>query len=188
MPRRPNQRAQKFEDHEARVAKAIQEINDHPDAKLLHIAKANHLAPNTIYNRLNHRTQDARSAQADVQNLSLEENAVVRWVESRDSLGLPPKHEELRRMALHIINSRGTTKVEHIGDHWTARFIARHPEIATMVAHAMDRERAFPAIGKISRAISNGSTMSCIVTISIPWIFGILTRRASSWGRGIRRM
>ena len=67
---------------------------------------------------------------------------MVRRVERRDSLGLPPKHEELRRIAHYIINSRGTTKVEHIGGHWTARFIARHPEIATMVAHAMDRERA----------------------------------------------
>ena len=38
MPRRPNKKAQRYGDHEERVAKAIKDLKDNPESKMKHVA------------------------------------------------------------------------------------------------------------------------------------------------------
>ena len=56
MPRRTNRKAAKYEDHEHRVTKSLQELDSHPDAKIKDVAEANGLARKTLYNRSHGKT------------------------------------------------------------------------------------------------------------------------------------
>jgi broad specificity phosphatase PhoE len=44
MPRKQSKKAEKYDDHQRRVARAIQELKDNPEAKLKNIAQANGLS------------------------------------------------------------------------------------------------------------------------------------------------
>jgi hypothetical protein len=64
---------------------------------------------NTLHNRIYGKSKPAREAHPEKTALTKEaENEVVRRVEHRDSLGLGPKHRELREMVISVINNRGT--------------------------------------------------------------------------------
>jgi hypothetical protein len=105
---RPSKKTEKYDDRESKIASAIKDLKDHPDAKLKHVADHYGLNRNTLHNRLKEKHKPAREAQPDNAALTKEEeNEVVSWVENRDSLGLGPKHRELREMVVSVINNRG---------------------------------------------------------------------------------
>ena len=124
------------------MTKAIQELNDNPDSKLKHIAAANGLTKKTLYNRYCGRTHAAQAAHPEQQALTkAEEDEIVRWVEWRDTLGFPPKHKKQVCMVVAVRNGKNGVQHHRLRDHFTARFLKRHPEIATTVVRAMDRDR-----------------------------------------------
>jgi hypothetical protein len=43
-------------------------------------------------------------------------------------------------MVVSMLNSKGQ-RCHRVGDHYTTRFLKRHPQVATTVARAMDRDR-----------------------------------------------
>ena len=62
-------------------------------------------------------------------------------MEKRDALGYPPKQKELRWIIVQILNNNPEgTRCDTVGDHYTSRFLERHPSIATTVARAVDRD------------------------------------------------
>jgi hypothetical protein len=141
MPRRQNKKAVRYDSHEEKVTRAIKELRENPDSKLKHVAAFHGLNRKTLFNRYYGRTQAARDAHPESRKLAPEEeNAVIEWVEKRDTLGFPPKHKELTRMVVSMLNSKGQ-RCDRLGDHYTTRFLKRHPQVATTVAWAMDRDR-----------------------------------------------
>ena len=50
MPRRPNKKAQRYNDHEEEVAKAIKDLKNNPESKMKHIAAHHGLDRDTLYN------------------------------------------------------------------------------------------------------------------------------------------
>ena len=153
MPRPPNKKAIKYDNFESRVARATQELRENPKSKLKNVASANGLTRKTLYNRYYGRTHAARAAHPEQQVLTTaQEEAVVRWVERRDALGFPPKHKELVRMVVAIRQNENGVQHHRLGNHFTMRFLKRHPQIATTVAHAMNRDRVMA----INRGNING--------------------------------
>jgi hypothetical protein len=97
---------------------------------------------NILHNRIYGESKPAREAHPENAALTKEEeNAVVRWVEHRDSLGLGPKHRVFRQMVISVINNREGPRRDHMGDHFTARLLKRHPNVAASVMKATDRLR-----------------------------------------------
>ena len=146
MPRRPNKKALRYGGHEERVAKAIKDLKDNPESKMKHVAARAHYGLNrdTLHNRYYGKTQAARAAHPEQRSLAEEqERSVEEWVEKRDALGYPLKHKELRRVVVRILDGPGGTRCDRVGDHYTSRFLKRHPSNATTVARAVDRLPAF---------------------------------------------
>ena len=107
-----------------------------------HVAAHYGLNRDTLHNRYYGKTQAARAAHPEQRSLTEEhERSVEEWMENRDALGYPPKRKELRRMIVQILNNPEGTRCDRVGDHYTSRFLKRHPSIATTVARAVDRDR-----------------------------------------------
>jgi hypothetical protein len=107
---------------------------ENPDSKLKHVAAFHGLNRKTLFNLYYGRTQAARDAHPESGKLAPEEeNAVIEWVEKRDTLGLRPKHKELTRMVVSMFNSK-RQRCDRLGDHCTTPFLKRHPQVATTIA------------------------------------------------------
>ena len=95
-----------------------------------------------LHNRYYGKTQAARAAHPEQRSLTEEhERSVEEWMENRDALGYPPKRKELRRMIVQILNNPEGTRCDKVGDHYTSRFLKRHPLITTTVARSVDRDQ-----------------------------------------------
>ena len=62
-------------------------------------------------------------------------------MEKRGALGFPPKHKELVRFIMDLLNSKAGPPVNRLGDHFITRFFKRHPAVVTTVARAMGWDR-----------------------------------------------
>jgi hypothetical protein len=129
MSRRPYQKAQKYADYERRVAQAIQQFKSSPKTRLNNTARANGLSRKTLYNRYYGHTHAARSAHLERRGINEEENAVVQWLEKRNSMSFPPKHKELVRMLVAVINSKEDTAAIVWETTITARFLNIIPRL-----------------------------------------------------------
>ena len=99
MPRRPNKKAQRYGDHEERVAKATKDLAENPESKMKQVAAQYELNSDTIRNCYHGKTQTARVAHLEPRSPTGEqERSVEGWVELRNPPGYPPKHKKLRRM------------------------------------------------------------------------------------------
>ena len=99
-----------------------------------HIAAHYGLDRDTLHNGYYGKTQAARAAHPEQRSLTEEqERSVEEWVEKWDALGHPPKHNELRRMIVQILNNPEGTRCDRVGDHCTSRFLKRHPSVARQI-------------------------------------------------------
>lgn len=138
----PNGGSAPIEKHGGDVAAAIQAVKDHPESKFSHIAHAHNIHRGTLYNRLHERTHDRRHAHAGQQLLATEEGKeVVSKILEWDERGAAPKHRCVDKMAASVIQARATPAEATSSHHWVTRFIKRHGDISTKVAHPMDRDR-----------------------------------------------
>ena len=144
MPRRPNKKAQRYDGQGERAANAIKDLKENPESKMKHVAAHYGLSRDSLHNYYG-KTQAARAAHPEQRPLTeKQERSVEGWVEKRDALGYPPKHKELRRVIVQILNNPEGTRCDRVGDHYISRFLKRHPSVAASVARAqaMDRDRA----------------------------------------------
>jgi len=108
MPHQQNKKAVRFDSHEEKVIKAIKELKENSGSQLKHVAA--YYGPNskTLFNRYYGCTQDVRDAHPESRELApLDEQYVAEWVEKRDIFVFRPKHKELTRMVVSMLNSKG---------------------------------------------------------------------------------
>jgi transposase-like protein len=135
---------QKFDEHEKKITEAIEAVKQNPNAKISHIARAHQVNRATLYNRLSGRMKNRKMAHAGQQLVEPEEEkAIVDKILEWDERGAPPKHSNVAKMATSVIQGRGTPAEAIPGDHLVTRFIRRHEEISTKIAHPMDRDRIY---------------------------------------------
>jgi hypothetical protein len=121
----------------------MENLSEHPDANVKHVAEHYGISRNALYIRMHHKTQEPRGTHPQETNLTVEEKkAAIEWTEYKDPLGMTPKYKELRVMVLPIIKSKRPQR-NHLGEHYTARFHKRYPKIGTMVMHTMDWNRVY---------------------------------------------
>jgi len=69
-----------------------------------------------------------------------QEKAVVRWCNTLDDWGFPPKLTLVKQMAGHLIEKRASG--QKLGKHWLKWFLDRNPELASWFSNRLDRQRA----------------------------------------------
>lgn len=92
------------------------------------------VARNTLAGRLKNGNKNRVEAHEGTMKLSLcQEDFLVNWAWMEDSCGRAPRHADVKKMAEAILNFSSTDRHDlELGNKWLSRFLARHPDIATM--------------------------------------------------------
>jgi hypothetical protein len=77
-------------------------LKENPSSKLKHVAAYHDFNIKTLLNRYYGRTLVAKDSHPESRKLTPEEAQAV--VEKRDTLGFPPKHKELARTVVPMLN------------------------------------------------------------------------------------
>ncbi|KAL9561289.1 hypothetical protein ACKAV7_014644 [Fusarium commune] len=89
-----------------------------------------------------------------------QESRVVTWILRQEALGYAPSHSQVRATVAALLRQQGRER--HIGVHWLARFIKRHPDIETKVGKRQEAAR-----------------FNSFTPMAVNWYFGI---RESEYG------
>ena len=103
----------------------------------------------TLYHRVKGNKKPRNQAHEQAQNLThAEEKELVRWIGLLTRSGYLPRYSTLQRLA-EIIRERRvketgevqTRVYDKIGEQWVRRFLARHPELASVRPRSIDAAR-----------------------------------------------
>ncbi|KAJ0132716.1 Uncharacterized protein HZ326_24203 [Fusarium oxysporum f. sp. albedinis] len=89
-----------------------------------------------------------------------QESRLVTWILRQEALGYAPSHSQVRATVAALL--RQQSRERHIGVHWLARFIKRHPDIETKVGKRQEAAR-----------------FNSFTPMAVNWYFGI---RESEYG------
>jgi hypothetical protein len=74
------------------------------------------------------------------------EKALEDWCKKLDAWGFPPRMDLLRAMAAALAQIRAEEEddpeLAHLGQHWLANFLNRHPSLSARFSARLDRQRA----------------------------------------------
>jgi len=120
-------------------------LAEYAETGLLRSSAENHgIPPTTLFNRVR-GSEPASKAQIINQRLSpAMEERLTEWILFQGSLGYPPTHAQIRRLARRMLGDDET-----LGKRWTSRFLARNPSITTIRPrriHANRADRACEAV------------------------------------------
>jgi len=125
---------------EEKLQKAINHYANSVLANIRHSAERFGVPYSTLRGRLS-RAQNCVAGQLKAQALTdYEENSIVRWCAQLDQWGHPQRLAVVWSMAQAIVQR--SEKDRHIGHHWLARFLKRHPELASRLSTRLDRQQA----------------------------------------------
>ncbi|RKK75494.1 hypothetical protein BFJ68_g18101, partial [Fusarium oxysporum] len=68
-----------------------------------------------------------------------QESRLVTWILRQEALGYAPSHSQVCATVAALLRQQGRER--HIGVHWLARFIKRHPDIETKVGKRQEAAR-----------------------------------------------
>lgn len=108
--------------------------------KLQSICKSLQLPRSTLRGRLQ-GAQPVQEAKQSSRRLSLEqEEVLIKWILDEERAGRAPPKWQLKSFAELILEEGGDH--EPIGNNWVDRFLERHGDIKTKIAHSLEAARA----------------------------------------------
>jgi Tc5 transposase DNA-binding domain len=145
-----NQTREQTAELEKRVQEALDGVEAGTYKTIYEAAMKLHLDPDILYRRDN--GIEGRVAAHEDQQLLIraEERALVKWLTHLTASGYPARHFFLRKMAeglqtmrLAKINDASEELISYppIGKNWSTRFLRCHPQLKTMIAHAIEASR-----------------------------------------------
>jgi hypothetical protein len=103
-------------------------------------AAAYNVPRSTFRDRLQKNRQPPRAAHEWQQRLtSPQEEFLVQWIQEEEARGYSPSHARAREMATRVLRANGDTKP--LGKKWITHFIARHPEIGSVIGTKIGARR-----------------------------------------------
>jgi hypothetical protein len=72
----------------------------------------------------------------------VEEETLQKWILSLDDRGAAPRPTTVREIANLLLEARGTTPVQTVGEKWVYNFMKRHPKLSTQFSRRYNYERA----------------------------------------------
>ena len=125
--------------NEARVILAMEAIKSLKKISLRAAAKLYDVPKTTLQDRMNGRTTIAERRPAVQLLTEIEEEVIVQYILDLDARGFPPRVEDIKDMADHILVTRGSRCT---GKQWAYRFVQRRKELKTRFSRAYDFQRA----------------------------------------------
>jgi hypothetical protein len=130
---------------EGRITLALQAYQQGRFSSLRAAARAYNV-PHTTLTRRNHgTTYRANSTSPNLKLTQTEETALIEWILSLDTRGIPPTQILVQQMAELLLKERvqnASIGQTTLGQRWVYRFINRHPEIKSRYSRKYDYQRA----------------------------------------------
>jgi hypothetical protein len=123
-----------------------------------------------VYHRASGRTSNSQKSQRQLALDVNEEKVLIDWTFQLHRLGVPTTPSRLRAMANHVHRARAKTELHLLGPNWVTCFIARHPEIKSVMSSRLDKDRwdnitRERGVGLISSRKSKRSSESSIASL-----------------------
>ena len=114
-------------DQEDRMQIVLQLLEANPNQSGRLLARIYGLSPSSVYHRRNGR-QSSKEYHQKLQKLSvIEEDSLVKWINTMGAWGWPPRIQHLESMAKSILAAK--KRPLELGQHWYKNFLTRHPEL-----------------------------------------------------------
>ena len=130
---------------EGRIALALQAYQQGQISSLRAAARAYDVPYTSLYRRNQGTTSRLVSVSSNRKLTQTEESALIKWILSLDTRGIPPTQVLVHQMAELLLAERvqnASIKQTTLGKNWVYRFITRHPEIKSRYSRKYDYKRA----------------------------------------------
>ena len=117
---------------EGRIALALQAYQQGQFSSIRAAARAYGVPHTTLTRRLKGTTSRSDFTHPNRKLTQTEETALVEWILSLDTRGIPPTQALVQEMAELLLRERvqnASIEETTLGQRWVYRFITRHPEI-----------------------------------------------------------
>jgi hypothetical protein len=140
--------------HEDRIQLAIEALKSQQIRSIKGAAAVFEVPYSTLQNRVKGRVSRQQSQVTRRTLLPTEEEALIQWIESLDSRGMPPTITYIRQMADLLLIERGnpvtldasvTTTPDSkntLGENWVRRMLKRNPHLTAKYSRKYDYQRA----------------------------------------------
>ena len=124
---------------EARLLLAVQAFQRNPKEKLRVLARYYTMPYSTLQKRVQGQLLLSERRLVMHKLTEIEEKVILQRVIDLDTRGFSPRLSGVKEIANLILQSRGGGRV---GKNWTARYIARQPDLSTRFNRVYDYQRA----------------------------------------------
>jgi hypothetical protein len=134
-------------DREANIENALQAFKEGKFRSLRAAAREFGVPPTTLDRRAKGATSRRTSNEHNQACSPAEEKAIIDWLQRCQKQGFPIHHDMLKAMAEYLIakrnltNRRNTLTANHLSHNWPSRFIARHPDLLSIMSKPIDHAR-----------------------------------------------
>ncbi|KKA22460.1 Transposase [Rasamsonia emersonii CBS 393.64] len=142
MPPKSRLSSRDLVEQEGRIQLAISALKNNEIPSVRRAAEVFNVPKSTLHDRLtgHHFRIEQR---ANGHRLSqTQEDALIQWILSRDSRGVPPRPSHVQEMANIILRTDNPTGYTPIGKNWVSALIKRRDEIRSQFARKYNYERA----------------------------------------------
>jgi hypothetical protein len=142
MPRKPRQIKRNLVEQEGRIQLAIQALKKSEIPSCRRAAAIFDVPESTLRGRVKGQQFQAELRGHKHRLTETQEDALIKWIISRDKRGVPPRHSHVREMAEIVLQGDSKTLPQPIGPNWVTNFIKRHPEVKSRFARRYNYQRA----------------------------------------------
>ncbi|KAJ5576338.1 hypothetical protein N7535_003264 [Penicillium sp. DV-2018c] len=130
MPPIRSRSSRKLVEQEGGILLAIRAYNNKQITSIREVAPRFHIPRSTLQDRLSGHAYRVTSRANSHKLTELEEETLRKWIQSLDDRGAAPRPTTVRETANIILEARGTTPVQTVGDQWVYNFVKRSPELS----------------------------------------------------------
>ena len=129
-------------EQEGRILLAIQAFKNKEISSIREISRRFDIPRSTLRDRLSGHTERSTTRANSHKLTEIEEETLRKWILSLDDRGAAPRPTTVRETANLLLEARGNTPVQTVGEKWVYNFVKRHPELSNRFSRRYNYERA----------------------------------------------
>jgi hypothetical protein len=140
----PRNMANAYQEIENRISQCVSDHPIHEFPKIARLARKYDVPYARLYHRYHGRQSKSDRPAPNAKLDSAQELALSEFLRRRDYMGLPMRIPEVEKAANSILKecySEPSTPPPTVGEHWTRRWLEKHPEFHKRKEKAIDAER-----------------------------------------------
>lgn len=127
-------KAHEMDPTELAIQSAIRDLETGVHKSQRKAADAHRVARSTLQERLHGRQSHAVAHQSQQRLTPEQEDFLADWILSENAHARPPSRPSVREMATRILRMNGD--YEPLGQQWVPHFVARHPQVASIIGRS----------------------------------------------------